>query len=181
MSLKCEIGAWQLWRSPSVFRCTMTTFHLNEGAQQRTRAMISVENSLVSSWACKILASLGLAKMRFSSCWSSSDPFGVLAQQRTYGYVPAGLFPLGAGRFASSRTSFTGKTSLRGNAQQSVMRRAEAVVEDVPPPPFQPSEQSCSLRMKPTRATQQHVSLNMTLHLVLKLRKSPRLEQLFIT
>ena len=54
-----------------------------------------------------------------------------------------GLPALGAGRFvsASSRTSFTGKTSLRGNAQQSVMRRAEAVVEDVPPPPFQPSEQ----------------------------------------
>ena len=54
-----------------------------------------------------------------------------------------GLPALGAGRFvsASSRTSFTGKTSLQGNAQQSVMRRAEAVVEDVPPPPFQPSEQ----------------------------------------
>ena len=55
-----------------------------------------------------------------------------------------GLPALGGGRFASSssRTSFTGKTSLRANAQQSVMRRAEAVVaEDVPPPPFQPSEQ----------------------------------------
>ena len=52
-----------------------------------------------------------------------------------------GLPALGAGKFvsASSRSSFTGKTSLRGNAQ-SVMRRAEAVVEDVPPP-FQPSEQ----------------------------------------
>ena len=45
-----------------------------------------------------------------------------------------GLPALGVGRFASSssRTSFTGKTSLRANAQQSVMRRAEAVVaEDV--------------------------------------------------
>eukprot|EP00438_Fugacium_kawagutii_P007942 Skav203724 [mRNA] locus=scaffold259:612078:614118:- [translate_table: standard] len=55
-----------------------------------------------------------------------------------------GLPALGSGRFASSssKTSFTGKTSLRANAQQSVMRRAEAVVaEDVPPPPFQPSEQ----------------------------------------
>ena len=55
-----------------------------------------------------------------------------------------GLPALGGGRFASSssRTSFTGKTSLRANAQQPVMRRAEAVVaEDVPPPPFQPSEQ----------------------------------------
>eukprot|EP00438_Fugacium_kawagutii_P009663 Skav216979 [mRNA] locus=scaffold594:152336:156930:- [translate_table: standard] len=54
-----------------------------------------------------------------------------------------GLPALGAGSIASSssRTSFAGSTSLRANAQQSVMRRAEAVMEDVPPPPFQPSEQ----------------------------------------
>ena len=54
-----------------------------------------------------------------------------------------GLPALGGGRFvsSSSRTSFAGKTSLRANAQQSVMRRAEAVVAEDVPPPFQPSEQ----------------------------------------
>ena len=41
---------------------------------------------------------------------------------------------------SASRSSFAGRTSSRVAAQQSILRRAEAVVEDVPPL-FQPSEQ----------------------------------------
>ena len=54
-----------------------------------------------------------------------------------------GLSALGGSLAASSsRTSFAGKTSARASAQQMVTRRAEATLaEDVPPPPFQPSQQ----------------------------------------
>ncbi|CAJ1406690.1 unnamed protein product [Effrenium voratum] len=54
-----------------------------------------------------------------------------------------GLPALGAGLASSasaSRSSFAGSSSSRVAAQQNILRRAEAVVEDVLPP-FQPSKQ----------------------------------------